>query len=254
MQARDEGDHWRKNTGGNMTDSDFDYFCDGIGGVYEFYERPLSQFIIKTWWNALKQYDMEAVIEAFGKHTMNPDAGKWLPKPADIIRMLQGSTQDAAMVAWAKVNSAVRHKGTYVDVVFDDSLIHRVLHDMGGWMSLGTKTEDEWPFVAKEFENRYRGFRERSENPEYPKLLVGVTNTYNQSQGLPLDVFVMIGDEFACHEVLSGGTNKPLLGFKQTYRTVSDLKLVAKDGRQVREVPQEVSKVPSKEFSKEISK
>ena len=153
-----------------MTSDDYKKFKEGLAGVYGFYDKDINDFVLDVWWNALKQFDLNAIVEAFNRHVINTESGKWLPKPADIIRMLQGSTQDAALVAWAKVDSAVRHKGTYVDVVFEDPLIHRVLHDMGGWIALGQKNEDEWPFVAREFENRYRGFRERSEIPEHPSV------------------------------------------------------------------------------------
>ncbi len=57
--------------------------------------------------------------------------------------MLGGSTQDAALAAWSKVDRAVREVGPYQSVAFDDALIHRVLFEMGGWIPLGSKTEDE---------------------------------------------------------------------------------------------------------------
>lgn len=209
-----------------MTELDFEKFKDGLTGVYAFYDKEINTFSLDLWWNALKQFDLPAIIQAFNRHVVNTESGKWLPKPADIIRMLQGSTQDAAMVAWAKVDKAVRHKGTYVDVVFDDPLIHRVLHDMGGWIALGQKNEDEWPFVAREFENRYRGFRERSEIPEYPAVLTGIANAYNRSKGQPIQPYVMIGDEAACRRVLSGGTDKPLIGFTQADKAIPELSLI----------------------------
>jgi len=77
------------------------------------------------------------------RHLMNPDTGQFLPKPADIVRMLGGRTLDRALMAWAKVDKAVRQIGTYESVVFDDALIHRVLHEMGGWVGMGQKTENE---------------------------------------------------------------------------------------------------------------
>ena len=208
-----------------MTEKDFEKFRDGLAGVYGFYDKEINEFSLDVWWNALKQFDLNAIVEAFNRHVINTESGKWLPKPADIIRMLQGSTQDAALVAWAKVDSAVRHKGTYVDVVFEDPLIHRVLHDMGGWISLGQKNEDEWPFVAREFENRYRGFRERSEIPEYPAVLTGIANAHNRSQGLKLQPFVMIGNEAACERVMNGGTDKSLIGFMQAGSVATELRL-----------------------------
>ena len=211
-----------------MKSEDFEKFQQGLTGVYAFYDKEINDFALDLWWNSLKQFDLPAIIQAFNRHVVNTESGKWLPKPADIIRMLQGSTQDVALIAWAKVDKAVRHKGTYVDVVFDDPVIHRVLHDMGGWIALGQKNEDEWPFVAREFENRYRGFRERSEIPEYPSVLIGIANAHNRSKGHALQDFVMIGDESACQRVLSGGTDKPLVGFKQAGYVVPDLRLVDK--------------------------
>lgn len=217
-----------------MTEHDFDKFKDGLIGVYSFYDKEINTFSLDLWWNALKQFDLAAIVQAFNRHVVNTESGKWLPKPADIIRMLQGSTQDSALVAWAKVDKAVRHKGTYVDVVFDDPLIHRVLHDMGGWIALGQKNEDEWPFVAREFENRYRGFKERNEMPEYPPILVGIANAHNSSKGLQQQPFVMIGDTSNCHRVMNGGTDKPLVGFNNVSKSFGDLSLVFnsnKDGK-----------------------
>lgn len=199
-----------------MTENDFEKFRQGLSGVYGFYDKEINNFALDLWWNALKQYDLSAITQAFNRHVINTEAGKWLPKPADIIRMLQGSTQDTALRAWAKVDKAVRRVGTYVDVVFDDPLIHRVLHDMGGWIAMGQKAEDEWPFVAKEFENRYRGFRERSEIPSYPPKLIGIANAHNESQGLPLQPYVMIGDEKSCYQVLAGSSKESIFSFTRS--------------------------------------
>lgn len=35
------------------------------------------------------------------------------------------------MVAWNKVDKAVRQVGAWTSVMFDDALIHRVISDMG---------------------------------------------------------------------------------------------------------------------------
>ncbi len=137
-----------------MIVSDSEAFHEGLVGVMGFYGKDLSRFALDVWWNALKPYDLPAIIEAFNAWLRNPDAGQFAPKPADIIRMLDGRTEDRALMAWAKVDKGVRSVGTHRSVVFGDAVIHRVLHDMGGWMALGQKSEDEWPFVAKEFATR----------------------------------------------------------------------------------------------------
>jgi hypothetical protein len=198
-----------------MQVEDFDKFHEGVAGVMGFYGKTLSSFALDIWWSALKAYDLPTIVTAFNRHVTNPDAGQFPPKPADLIRMLQGSTQDAAMRAWAKVDRALREKGTYVDVVFDDPLIHRVIHDMGGWIAIGYKTEDEWPFVAREFENRYRGFKGRNEQPDYPAKLIGLTSAHNARKGFPCEPAVLIGDEVTARQVLKGGSDHPTMGFKR---------------------------------------
>jgi len=41
--------------------------------------------------------------------------------------------------------------------VFDDVLIHVVIEDMGGWKDCAIDDKQQ-PFVAKEFQDRYRGY------------------------------------------------------------------------------------------------
>lgn len=220
-----------------MRTDDFQKFHDGIIGVMGFYGRSVSSFALDVWWTALKGHDLAAIVDAFNRHLANPDAGQFPPKPADIIRMLRGSTQDSALRAWAKVDQAVRRIGTYCDVVFDDALIHRVIQDMGGWIALGRKGEDEWPFVAKEFENRYRGFRSRNEYPEYPASLIGIVTAHNNQKGFKTDPPVLIGNEPLARQVLSGGTDKPALGFK---RLSDDLEAAAGGALRNEEISQKI--------------
>ncbi|AWB32360.1 DUF6475 domain-containing protein [Orrella marina] len=196
-----------------MIDRDRQDFFVLLADVHAFYNRDLSEFSGEIWWNALRPFDFPAVREAFSRHCVNPDSGQFSPKPADIVRMLGGSTQDSALVAWSKVDRAVRLVGTYRSVVFDDALTHRVIHDMGGWLMLARKTESEWPFIAKEFENRYRGYRIRSESPPYPPKLVGESEAQNLLNGQPVEEPVLIGNSAKALAVLAGGTDDRLLEF-----------------------------------------
>lgn len=198
-----------------MTESDQKQFYTLVSHVYAFYRQDTSAFALGVWWQAMKPFDFAAVADALNRHCVNPDSGQFMPKPADVVKMLQGSSQDSAMVAWAKVDKGVRQVGTYASVAFDDPIIHRVIHDMGGWVVLGTKTEHEWPFVAKEFENRYRGYRVRSETPEYPSHLVGIAEAQNSQDGRQSQPPVLIGDSSRAKQVLLRGADKPLVAFER---------------------------------------
>jgi hypothetical protein len=186
-----------------------------MGDVQAFYGKDFSEFAGRVWWEAMKQYDLSAVADALNRHCVNPDSGQFAPRPADVVKMLQGSTQDSALVAWSKVDSTIRHKGTYVSVVFDDPVIHRVLLDMGGWVTVGSKDEDEWPFVRNEFVNRYRGYKSRSEVPEYPPVLIGIAEAQNSRSGFHSAPPLLVGDAAKAKMVLAAGSAKPLLQFTQ---------------------------------------
>lgn len=191
-----------------MTNQEAKKFSVLISSVYAFYRQESSQFAVGVWWEAMKSYDFAAVSDALNRHCINPDNGQFMPKPADVVRMLQGSSKDSALVAWSKVDRAVRVVGTYESVIFDDALIHRVITDMGGWVSLGNKTESEWPFVGKEFETRYRGYSSRNEQPEYPPVLVGMAQAQNAQMGFKSLLPRLIGNHARAQLVYDNGSHE----------------------------------------------
>lgn len=198
-----------------MEQTDFQRFQELMEGVHSFYGKASSSFALDVWWQALKVYDLAAIRDALGRHCVNPDNGQFMPRPADVVRMMEGSTLDSAVTAWTKVDRAVQQVGTYSTVVFDDPLIHRVLADMGGWPQLGQRQVDEWPFVAKEFQTRYRGYRSRREEPAYPPTLIGIFDQQNTAQGFAAQAPVLIGDQRKAREVLAGGSDRPALQVTQ---------------------------------------
>ena len=119
-----------------MSPNDFQQFRDLLDGVYDFYGKRPNNFHRDIWWQAMQAYDYAAVADAMNRHLMNPDTGQFLPKPADIVKMIRGTTTDSALVALAKVEESIRKVGPYDSVAFDDPLINRVIQDMGGWIKL----------------------------------------------------------------------------------------------------------------------
>lgn len=214
-----------------MNDGDKRRFAEAMVALTEYYGKSVSDGVIELYWQGLRHYDFEAISEAMRRHMHNPDSGQFMPKIADVAKMLGGTSQDAALQAWAKVDRAVRQVGTYSDVAFDDPLIHRVIHEMGGWMGLGTKTEDEWPFVAREFENRYRGYRSRSEIPEYPPVLIGIAGAANRKNGHAVAPPTLIGNTEAAKGVIERGAEKPLLGIQRATAALEHLRLVPDSGK-----------------------
>lgn len=198
-----------------MIERDRKPFFALIAGVYAFYDKGFSDFAGRVWWEAMNPFDLKAIGDALNRHCVNPDVGQFMPKPADVVRMLQGSTQDSALAAWSKLDRAVREVGTYRSVVFEDALIHRIVLEMGGWVALGMKNEEEWPFVRNEFVNRYRGYRGRSEIPEYPPVLIGLAEANNRKGGFEIEPPILIGNPESAKRVMVSGSNQHILPTQQ---------------------------------------
>lgn len=192
-------------------------FIEMLSGIYEFYGKKLTAPVIGIWLQAMRGYDLHAISDALGRHAMNPDSGQFLPKPADVVRMIDGGTVDSALVAWSKFDRAVRSVGPYMTVVFDDPIIHRVIEDMGGWTAFATKTDDEWPFIKNEFANRHRGYSLRGGVPTYPPKLLGLIDADRAANNLPHDPINtrLIGNPAQAEAVLRGGINAPAIGISK---------------------------------------
>lgn len=197
-----------------MTRQDEAKLIAGLTDVYGYYRVDLTPGTIRTWATAMNAYSVDAVLDALGRHAMNPDTGQFVPKIADVVKMISGSTKDAALIGWSNVDKAVRQVGPWQSVAFDDPIIHRVIHDMGGWvkMATGAATEKDWVFVGNEFENRYRGYLIRSDLGEFPSVLVGQTAVHNATCGGPLPVPMLIGDPQAAMQVVAGGVANARVG------------------------------------------
>ncbi len=91
--------------------------------IHSGYGKTLEEGALNWWWNLVRPYEIEELIEGFERHGRNLDKGQYLPKPADILRAIHGSYKDNALVAWTKVDEALHKVGTYASVVFDEVII-----------------------------------------------------------------------------------------------------------------------------------
>lgn len=193
---------------------DFDRFKQVLTKTFLVYEKTLNDVLLEVWWESLRPYELQEVTRSLSAHIRNPDSGQFLPKPADVVRGIRGSNANTAQSAWTKVDGAIRKIGPHRSVAFDDPIIHRVIQDMGGWIRLNKITNEELPFVQREFENRYRGFSVTGEIPEYPRTLVGIAEDYNKREAIKIgsdlqEKTVLIGDSKKAELVIHGGSDSP---------------------------------------------
>lgn len=203
-----------------MTEQDRRAFYAMMTGLFEMYGRRASPELLEIYFGALKAYGLADLQHAANHHALDPDAGQFMPKPADFVRHIDGSKETRAMRAWTCVERAVRQVGPYASVVFDDPISHRVIEDMGGWIDLcNTPNEKDLEFRANEFGKRYQGYVLQGGVAEYPAQLIGHEeadcNRYQKPAPLPR----LIGDPQKAKQVL-------LQGRKEALRLVHDARQV----------------------------
>lgn len=187
-----------------MKSSDIREFTRVLSSVSSLYTKPMSKAWVELYWAALQSFDLLEVKQALQAHVNHPDLGQYMPKPADVVRFLQGDSRSQALQAWSRVLRATRDIGSYSSVIFDDPVIHAVIQDMGGWVQLCQVREKELPFREQNFMTRYVGFVNKPPM-HYPKQLTGLLEHQNALQGYPIQAPVCIGDPKKALQVYQKG-------------------------------------------------
>jgi len=191
-----------------MNQSDQARFAALLTDVLAFYGQAVSGFALSVWWEACKSFEYEAVQRALSRHATDPERGMFAPKPADVVRQVQGTPTDRAASAWSVTLDAASRVGAYTDVVFDDPIIHAAIEDMGGWVALCRTDTDRLSYLQHRFTEAYRAYANRGDLTTYPRKLTGDRSpdeTY-LSRGLPPPKPVLIGDAARAQLVLTNGS------------------------------------------------
>lgn len=189
-----------------MTETDRQDFAKLLADAMAFYRQDVSAFAMTVWWSVCERYDLAQVRKAFTAHAMNADNGQFAPKPADLIRVLEGTTTDKAAVAWGKALDAAQRVGAYSDVVFDDAAIHAAIQDVGGWPKFCRSETKDLSYMQHRFCELHRAYTGRGVF-DFPRVLGGERSpdeAYTQ-RGLPPPKPAVIGDVVRARMVYQGG-------------------------------------------------
>jgi len=208
-----------------MNQSDKSSFAGLLSDAMAFYGRNVSDFALGVWWEACERFSFEQVSKALTAHAMDPEHGQFPPKPADIVRVLQGTRSDRALVAWGKVLDAMQRVGAYQSVVFDDGLIHIVVEDLGGWPAICQGEMENLPHVERRFCESYRAYAARGDQT-FPALLPGVHQLQNGIAGKRQAPPMLIGNPDRAAEVLRLGSTGPKTQMTPALAHVTDLKRI----------------------------
>lgn len=155
-----------------MQDREKKEFSDLLTDAMAFYKQDVSKFAMSVWWEACKKYDLDQVRSALTRHAMDAERGVYPPKPADMVRMLEGTATDRAVMAWGKALEAAQRVGAYTDVVFDDPAIHAAIEDLGGWPKFCRGETKDLSFLQHRFCEFHRAYT-NSGQFDYPRVLSG---------------------------------------------------------------------------------
>ncbi len=181
-----------------MIDSEFEAFAEVWEACYENYGKTPTPRAVNMAFDVLQRFELRQITRALTAHMNDPQQGQFAPKPADIVRNVEGTPDDAAMEAWHKVDNAVRRVGYGPTLVFDDPKIHQVLSEMGGFAQFGRATEQDMPFLRNTFCKRYASLKVPT---SYPPSIAG-WHTDGEK--------VLIGDHRECQRVLESGKDRPV--------------------------------------------
>jgi hypothetical protein len=177
-----------------------------VTDVLAYYRQPVSEFTLSVWWSAMQPYTLEQVRKALTAHATNPDGGQFAPKVADVVRILDGTHTDRAVIAWGKLHEAMSAVGAYQDVVFDDPAIHAAIDDLGGWPKVCRTETRELSFLQKRFCDAHKAYTNRGKF-DYPRRLMGDRSPDDEytRHGLPAPSPALVGDRQLAAMVYQNG-------------------------------------------------
>jgi len=186
-----------------MVEQDKQQFAEMIIATMELYNKHPSKMAIKMYWSVLERFSIEQVEHGLKAHLNDTDQGKFQPKPADIIRHIEGTKADrktAAEAAWRKVLENVHR---YNSVVFDDPAIHYGIQiGFGDWLGVCNFVPEQF-----EYQQMYRSFINAYTNyngQPYPPRMAGIYEL-EEAKGETHYEIHYIGDKQKALAVEQGG-------------------------------------------------
>jgi len=163
-----------------MMQHDFEPFVAMMAVLADAYGQPrLSENATKLYFRVLSEYSLDEVSRAIVEHLKR---SPFMPKPCDIIRNIEGTAEERALMAWRHVLRAITKYGRYQSIKFDDPVIHYAIDYMGGWHRICQIFEEELPFRERDFIAHYkRG--ERVGWGSVPDRFVGIVEQQNAQDG-----------------------------------------------------------------------
>ena len=71
-----------------MLETDRAQFSQIMNATAEVYNKPLSTTLLEVYWQDLKDFSIVDIRNALAEHRRDEKAGQFMPKPADLFKLL----------------------------------------------------------------------------------------------------------------------------------------------------------------------
>lgn len=124
----------------------------------EIFDKKVSPEILKIYWDILTPYTDEQFSTAVAAHNRT---GRFFPRPADLISLIEGTSQANAQEAWGEVMNQIRDSA---NASFDKPTT-RAVAAIGGAEYLGTMSYRDLEFKKKDFIDIYESLDDADPTP-----------------------------------------------------------------------------------------
>ena len=182
-----------------MDNKDETAFAELLAACAEIFDKNISATGTELYFQALKEFSIEDLKGAIGKIIATRTYAS-MPKPGEIREAIMGKEGDQGMIAWQKVDEAIRKHGAYDTVVFDDPKIPVVIDLMGGWVQVAHADNEAHKWNGINFQKHYAAVK----SPRTNRILPGVHDQHNIAKGFPEQKVVQIGERKPLKQIQGG--------------------------------------------------
>lgn len=126
-----------------MKAGDAERFAVAWQSAHQVYGKGVEPAAIALVFRVLQGYELADVEAALGRHLKTSE---FAPKPADIVRAIEGSEDSQVALAWQRFREATRSGN-----MPSDEALCKVIRRMGGLELLGDRTSRDLDFMRDNF-------------------------------------------------------------------------------------------------------
>ena len=196
-----------------MTEAEKAKFIAAVAGIAGFYGTELNKMALKIYWDALREFEVDPVLEAIRSHIKDPENGRFMPKPADIIRNLPADPNRQVVGADAAWEMALRlgigdEDATVIAPKAILWVFPHTLWEIGDKIAARMAFKEAWPYALEAYGMGYGVSLGNNPAGREPAIMEALKNNLITNE-TALSLLPHMAEEIAA---LAPPENAPLIG------------------------------------------